>query len=214
MTNLLGCDATNVASMPAGYDVYCGYTTGTYNNYNAVVAAHPGKKYVGISISVAPTDCYDVEPGGGTAALAPAFFKQCPHPNLNKPMFYADNTRMPGLVAALSAAKILRSSYYLWLALWDNNPAIPAGYDGKQFANHPGFDASSFAPNIFRGAVPVIPPPPPTPTYWDYELNYKTATGQSGVQNWQACGKCHGLFNKTGNAGVCPAGGIHTPWPA
>jgi hypothetical protein len=154
MSLLSGCDSVTPATMPLGFDVYAAYVTG-YDDYQAMVEAFPGKKYIGISTSVAPTDCYDVEEGGGVNADCVAFFNQSPHPNLIAPMFYADLNNMPSLVETLEDAGIARARFLLWVADWDGETIIPSGYDGVQYASFPGYDADMFDSSCFPG--PVFP---------------------------------------------------------
>jgi hypothetical protein len=148
MSLLSGADSVTPATMPPGLDVYAAYVTG-YDDYQAMVEAFPGKKYIGISTSVAPTDCYDVEQGGGVDADCVAFFNQSPHPNLIAPMFYADLDNMPSLVETLEDAGIARASFLLWVADWDGSSIIPPGYDGVQYASFPGYDADLFDSDCF-----------------------------------------------------------------
>jgi hypothetical protein len=196
----LGADAVTVSNLPGGLVFYAGYVTGIYNNYNAIVAAFPGKKYAGISTTVAPTDVYDIEPGGGTTADAGAFYDQSTHPNLGLPAFYASAGDVQSVIDALTAAGKTRASYYIWSAHWIGEhicaPSV-CGYpqaDGTQYASN-GYDSDAFYSYMFKGATPV-PPTPPIPT---------------AQPLWAWCSKCQGLYYHPGeSASKCPDGGTHS----
>jgi hypothetical protein len=205
MSILSGADSVNPATMPPGLDVYAGYVTG-YDDYQAMVEAFPGKKYIGISTSVAPTDCYDVEQGGGINADCVAFFNQSPHPNLVAPMFYADLSNMPSLVQTLEGAGIARASFLLWVADWDGSTIIPPGYDGVQYASFPGYDANMYDSTCFPG--PGFPQNQ-TGTVYSNTTNLSAAVKTTdGGHTWIYTGNAKpGVLNQTGRVHSATTGG-------
>jgi peptidoglycan hydrolase-like protein with peptidoglycan-binding domain len=164
-TVLKGQDSVSPNGMTSGQDVYSGYGgLSSFANMTAIKARFPGKKYLIYDTHVSQVDVYDIEPGGGTAANAPAFFRQWKKVNLNKPGFYASLSGMGAVKSALTNAGITRDRYYLIVAEWDNSPAIPAGYDGKQYRNTAGFDSSSFYDYMWDSGATTVPPVNPYPT--------------------------------------------------
>src|SRR5438876_4893595 len=158
-TRLTGQDSVDPAGMHSGLDVYCGYDSGapgyrngSFSNMAAIRARFPGKRYLSVGY-----DCIDVEPGLASPGEAPAFVRNWTRHNTAKPVVYANASQMPSVKSALNAAGIPRDHYFLWLAEWDGNPAIPFGYDGKQYASTQGYDSDSFWDYVFTGATPPAP---------------------------------------------------------
>lgn len=181
-TVLRGQDSVGVTAMSSGLDVYCGYEAGTigyanggYTTMPQVYSHFPGKRYISVG-----RDAIDIEPGLASAGQAPAFFRAWKPVNTNKPVFYADASDMPSVISALTNAGIARSSYYVWVAEWDDNPAIPSGYDAKQYASNNSFDSDSFASYMFGTPVPVNP--------WPLALGSTgslVTTLQTDLNNWR-----------------------------
>jgi hypothetical protein len=155
-----GEDSVNPAGLLPGNQVYAGYGAGTFADMTQIKSRFPGKKYLEITPFVGPGDCLDVETGDATPADAKPFIEQWNPVNTNKPVIYANMSTMPAVKAALVG--ILRSRYYLWVALWDGNPAIPPGYDGKQYASVSGYDSNTFD-DVMWATEPVTYPIAPAP---------------------------------------------------
>jgi hypothetical protein len=156
-----GQDSVSAGGMQNGQDVYAGYGGFShFSNMGSIEARFPGRKYLVFDTHVSQVDVYDVEPGGGSASKAPAFYRQWKPVNLNKPGFYADRSDMPSVQGALSAAGISRDKYYLIVAQWDGSPSIPSGYDGKQYGSTSGYDSDALQSYMWGGA-----PTPPVPAF-------------------------------------------------
>lgn len=152
-----GQDSVNPAGMQKGNDVYAGYgLLSSFADMVAIKALFPGKKYVEITPRVGPGDCLDIETGDAVPADAPLFIAQWHKVNTVRPVIYANASTMPEVKTAL--ASVPRTSYFLWVAQWDGNPAIPAGYDAKQYASTNGYDSDTFDLAMW----PAIVPPPVT----------------------------------------------------
>jgi peptidoglycan hydrolase-like protein with peptidoglycan-binding domain len=153
MTNLLaGQDSVSPSGMNRGLSVYAGYGRGTYTNMQAVKQRFPGAKYLSVSPYVTVgVDCLDVEPGDAVPADCPAFVRGWTKVNTVKPVIYANASSMPSVISNLSKAGIARSQYFLWVAEWDHNTAIPSQYDAKQYWSTSGYDADSFNDYMFTG---------------------------------------------------------------
>jgi len=181
MSIYAGADSVSASGMPGGLEVYC-YYKGSFENEAAVKGAFPGKKYLGISTSVRNTDCYDIEPGGGSASLAATFYHQWTKGNTDKPVFYASSSNLSSIMSALSGAGISRSQYYIFGAAWDGSSSIPGGWDAKQYANHPSWDADSFQSYMFTGSGPT-----PPPAVFPLQINStgsQVSTLQSNLNKW------------------------------
>lgn len=165
-----GQDSVNPAGMKQGLAVYCGYKAGApgyrrggFSNMPAIKARFPGKKYLCVG-----TDCIDIETGLASAADGPGFVRGWTKDNTNKPVLYANMSTMPSVKSALNSAGIARSSYYLWVAIWNGGP-IPSGYDAIQNGSTQGYDSDLFEDYMWGGTGPTPPPgpgpvPPPVPT--------------------------------------------------
>jgi hypothetical protein len=154
-----GQDSVSPSGMSPGLDVYCGYDAGApgyrnggYSNMAAIRARFPGKKYVSVGY-----DAIDIEPGLASPSAAPGFVRGWTRHNTVKPVVYASRSQMGACQSYLNGAGIHRSSYFLWVAEWDGNPAIPAGYDAKQYASHPTEDQDSFEDYMFAATTPPAP---------------------------------------------------------
>ena len=92
---------TGLRAHPAmlnGQDVYAGYGGFShFANMGSIMARFPNRRYLVFDTHVSQVDAYDVEPGGGSASQAPAFFRQWKTVNINKPGFYADRSDMPSV---------------------------------------------------------------------------------------------------------------------
>lgn len=184
-----GADSVSPAGMQAGLDVYCYYAAGTFANGTAVKAHFPGKQYMGIvpRLGMGRASCLDVETGDASPSDARTFVAQW-QPiagETDKPVIYANLSTMFAVKAAL--ASFARSKYYLWVAHWTGVPAIPAGYDGVQYASNASEDKDTFMDYMFG---PVTPPPPPPPVDPDhilvdgYELRRPDGTVVPAVVAW------------------------------
>lgn len=178
-----GEDSVNPGGMRPGLDVYCGYVAGafgyragSFNDYNAVKAAFPGKKYIAIGI-----DCIDVENGLATAQDARNFVLNAKPINTNRPVVYANASTMPLVQHYLVG--VPRNHYYLWVAEWDGNPNIPAGYDGKQYASTQGYDANTFAPYMWE-TTPIPRPPSPSLLIDGFQLSKAGGNDIDVVISW------------------------------
>lgn len=191
---LNGQDSITASAMLPGLQVYCGYVAGTYNNYAAVTADHPGALYIGIAPWVAPTDCLDIEPGDAAPADAPSFYHQATHPNTNKPVMYTSAGDAQTVINALAVAGIARSAYYLWSAHYGLGPHVcgpsSCGFpqaDGTQWTDGANYDSDLFASYMF-GAIPAPVNPTLPLKYGDMDA---TATGpvhavQANLNKWAA----------------------------
>lgn len=167
-----GQDSVNPAGMQQGLAVYCGYKAGApgyrrggFSNMPAIKSRFPGKKYLCVG-----TDCIDIETGLATPAEGPAFVRGWTKDNTNKPVLYANMSTMPAVKSALNSAGIPRSSYYLWVAIWNGGP-IPAGYDAIQNGSAQGFDSDLFEDYMWDGTGPTPPPVPPPPPVGNINVN-------------------------------------------
>lgn len=209
-TTLRGQDSVAVTAMSSGLDVYCGYeahtigyANGGYTTMPQVYSHFPGKKYVSVG-----RDCIDIEPGLASAGQAPAFFRAWKKVNTNKPVFYADASDMPSVIAALTNAGIARSSYYVWVAEWNNSSAIPSGYDGKQYASNNSFDSDVFYSYIFGPATPPPPPPPEFPMSQGSTYTADVKALQTNLNRWASVIKLSTPLTVDGNFGPATAAAV------
>lgn len=163
-----GQDSVSPAGMQKGNSVYAGYGAGSFADMTEIKTLFPGKLYLEITPFVGPGDCLDIETGDAVPADAKTFIDQWHKVNTVKPVIYANASTMPAVKTAL--ASVPRTSYFLWVALWDGNPSIPAGYDAKQYSSTPGYDSNTFDDVMWPAAVPappvLHPAAPAPPGHW------------------------------------------------
>jgi hypothetical protein len=162
MTTEQGADSVTIGNDPSNVAVYAGYVAGDFINYDALVAAHPGKKFIAITpfaLSGPKADCLDIEPGDSVPANAPTFFHEWAPLNTNKPIFYASIDNMSDVINALTAAGIKRDQYYLWEAHYDGIDLIPTGYDAAQYKTGT-FDGDVFSAYMWGPLTPPVVPAP------------------------------------------------------
>jgi hypothetical protein len=88
----------------------------------------------------------DVERGAATPAMAPDWIR-ARHSFRGDPVVYCDEANLP---AVLGATSLVTCTWWLWIALWDGSPDMPAlslpsnvRLLGKQYLNTPGYDQSA-----------------------------------------------------------------------
>jgi hypothetical protein len=165
MTVLQGQDSASVNGLQDGLAVYCGYNAGapgyrngSVDNYEQVKARFPGAKHLSFGF-----DAIDIEPGLAVPGDAPGFVRNWAPLNTSLPVCYADGSQMPEVIRALTSAGIRRNEYFLYLADPDGDPAIPSGYDAKQWEfNGNLYDSDSFYSYMWEPLVALGTLPAPT----------------------------------------------------
>lgn len=162
MTLLLGQtvrgeDAVTAGNLNPLTEVAPYYGNGRWANRAAVIERTPHAHHFGIAtaLRVPGCRCFDIEEFDGTPAQAPEWYHNDASHTDGLPILYADLSNMPAVRDAMDNAHIVRSGYYLWLALYDNIAGIPLGYDGKQYATN-GVDLDIWEDYVF---VPAKPKP-------------------------------------------------------
>ena len=158
-------DAVTTGNAPGDGTFYAYYTNGTYANESAVKRAHPGKRYVAITVTAsAPAQkgwVLDCETGDATPSQAVTWVHNYPGPN-NEVTVYCNTSTWPTVRAAFRNAGVGEPSY--WVAQYDGDPTIPAGAIAKQYlGDYHGYDKSSVAahwPGVDASPTPVPPKPP------------------------------------------------------
>jgi hypothetical protein len=168
MTTLLMFDDVDVNLMPAGAYAYAGYLDGSYANFAQVKAAHPQAHLIGIAVRAGDNgDALDVEPGDAVISQAPDWVMRQHARGSARPIVYVSAANGKVMVDTLTAARIPRPAYRLWLAHYGAGQHIcgPAscGYaqaDGTQFTSKAlgeSLDESMLADDFF-GAQPLTFP--------------------------------------------------------
>lgn len=166
---LEGYDAVTLANVPSSTQVAGCYVDGRFANCTEARSRFPHAKLVTIAVSASyrgPAKILDTEPGDAIPSQDAGFIEtQIRVYHTFRPGVYADAAEMPLVQEELRAAGLARSQYTLWLADWDGNPAIPSGYDAKQWFSNQSIDRDSFLSTFF--APPPKPPAPkPKPVKW------------------------------------------------
>ena len=130
-------DSTNVGNIPADAKAVAGYINGDFANYVAMVRRFPHAKHLSISVNATGrARCLDVETGDATPEQAPGWFFNHADKSEGKPIFYANSSTMPLVIAALDRAGIKRDEYEVWTAHYTNVPHIEPGSDATQYEDH------------------------------------------------------------------------------
>ncbi len=168
MSTLFMFDDVDVNLLPAGAYAYAGYLDGRYANFAQVKAAHPQAHLVGIAVRAGDDgDALDVEPGDATISQAPDWVKRQHARGFARPIVYISAANGKLMVDTLTAARIPRPAYRLWLAHYGFGQHICApntcGYaqaDATQFTSKAlgrSLDQSLLADDFF-GTPPLTFP--------------------------------------------------------
>jgi hypothetical protein len=162
----IGYDSTVPGDVPGNAAAIFPYKDGQYAWSAAAIARFPHARKGEITISgIVGVQIIDCEPN---CVWPPSRAAQIAHETLSegvRPTLYANASTWPSLDVALRAVGIGRTvNCDGWLADYDGDAVIPAGYVAKQFASHnthPVYDTS-----ITNGVWPnaAAPPKPPEPT--------------------------------------------------
>lgn len=112
-------DDVTQSLLPAGAYAYGAYTNGTWENYNAVKAAHPTAHILGISVTAsAVSDCLDIENGDATPGQAPGWYRKAKgkRPNGLMPVLYSMASQYGTVIQIMTNAGIPRREYVVWSA--------------------------------------------------------------------------------------------------
>lgn len=158
-------DAVNVAAIPAGAQAVACYVDGNWPTCQQVDARFPHAQHLTIAVHAGDdAECLDVETGDATPSEAAGWVNRQLGRGVQRPCVYANGNTWNNLGLARDLAgygpRIRR-----WIAEWDNNPQIPAGYDAKQYSTGGNYDTSVCADNFFG---PPAPPPDPHHYLWFY----------------------------------------------
>ena len=202
-------DAVTTSNAPGDGTFYAYYTNGTYANESAVKRAHPGKRYVVITVTAsAPAQkgwVLDCETGDATPSQAVTWVHNYPGPN-NEVTVYCNSSTWPTVRAAFRNAGVGEPSY--WIAEYDGDPTIPSGAIAKQYlGDYHGYDKSSVAaywPGVDASPTPVPPKPPVVQE--DTEMIIVHASGQSAQYLLFSTGKTHHIVDPASLASYVAAG--------
>lgn len=148
-------DAVTVADLPPNLEAYAGYVDGPFANFDQIVKRfYPRAHCLSITVQGGIAACADFEPGAMNAADAGRWVKTMIKLGHDRPICYAAlEEDMPAVRSSLVEAGLNRGQYRLWVADANDDPAIPAGYDAKQYLFGNGFDLSTFTASFF----PALP---------------------------------------------------------
>lgn len=127
-------DSTNANDIPLTAEMVAGYVDGLYIWSDADWARFPNAVKVRISVFGNDADVLDVESGAATPGMAPDWANR-QRARGAEPIVYVNLSNVGAVRAAFEGTGEPQPLY--WLASYDNNPTIPAGYIAKQYANEP-----------------------------------------------------------------------------
>lgn len=168
-------DSTTAADIPADAPAVAGYVDGAFANYHELLAAHPGKPVVGITVlgSFLPgTRVADVESGDLTPVSGAAWCRQMLTVG-KRPTLYYSRTLGAAVRDALVADGLNPADVDYWPADWTGGPHLLPGSVATQYANpatsggHYDLSVATeawLAGSIAPGPTPIPPGPGPGPT--------------------------------------------------
>jgi hypothetical protein len=138
-------DSIDLAQIPAEAAAAAGYINGSWATWPTLKERLPHAHLLSITVSAsADADCLDVEKGDATPGQATGWIKRQVARGVHRPVIYANASTMPGVLQALTASGISRSSVRLWSAHYDGPhicgpascryPGVPA-CDGTQWTS-------------------------------------------------------------------------------
>lgn len=167
--SISGYDAVTISAIPRGAQAIGCYVSGPYANCGTARADFPAARLVTIATYATypgPAKILDTEPEDAVPSEDAGFIRtQISVYHVYRPGIYADASEMTEVRADLNASGIARSSYVLMIAAWDGNPAIPTGYDAKQWRSTTSLDYDTFATSFFATPAPPGPSQSQT-THW------------------------------------------------
>jgi len=162
-------DAVAISEIPASPQAVAGYVGGNFPTFSPLVQRFPNAKHLSIAVnSSEDAECLDIENGDAVPSDAPAWHARQMARGVKRPVFYANTSTMPAVIAALRG--IPRSQYRLWTAHYTHQPHIEPGSDATQWTDRAlarNLDQSLCADDFFTDpAVPAT-----NPTHYDWFPN-------------------------------------------
>ena len=178
-------DSIQVSQIPDDATAVAGYVSGNWPTYEALRAKFPHAHLLSIATTAAhDADVLDVEMGDATPGQATGWIKRQLARGVHRSVIYANASTMPGVLQALTASGISRSSVRLWSAHYDGPhicgpascrfPGVPA-CDGTQWTSSAlgrDLDESLLLDDFF-----ATPPEPPV-TLHSWKSDGKTSLAQ------------------------------------
>jgi peptidoglycan hydrolase-like protein with peptidoglycan-binding domain len=163
MAEIIMYDSIDISQIPPDATAVAGYVDGRWPTFSQLAARFPHAHRLSIAVSAsADADCLDIEPKDATVAAAAAWYRRQKARGLARPVLYASaSTMRAGLIPALKAAGIGRSSVRLWSAHYGGQahvcgPAtcreISISVDGTQYTSSAlgrNLDASVLTADFF-----------------------------------------------------------------
>lgn len=139
-------DSIDVSQIPSGATAVAGYLGGRWPTYTALRQRFPHGHLLSIAVNASEdADVLDVEKGDATPAQAVGWIKRQLARKAYRPVIYVQASTMPGLLSALSASGISRSSVRLWSAHYEG-PHI-CGPASCRYPGVPACDGTQWTPN-------------------------------------------------------------------
>ena len=142
-------------------DAVAGYVDGRYKDLAQLERDYPAHRHMGIAVRATDdAECLDVETGDAQPWQVAGWVLRQHSRGIVRPCIYANLSTMPAVKRELATAGIARQSVRLWVAAYDNDPSIPAGYDAHQWTDHwdgRNVDASVCLDDFFSHSTPVGP---------------------------------------------------------
>lgn len=154
-----GYDAVTLSNVPSNAQAVGCYASGAYVNCNEARARFPHAHIISIATtaSFVPATCLDTEPGDSSPSEVADWIRRDHAAGVARPCDYANASEMVSVRADVAAAGVPRSAWLEWVAAWDNNPAIPAGFDAHQWKSTWNLDWDTFSSAFFGPPKPTGP---------------------------------------------------------
>lgn len=154
MTLLTAYDSVDPARIPADARFIFFYSDGRYANLAQVHAHFPTAHLCGITTQgqIGPGMC-DTETGDLTITDTDRWLRLSLGADVWRPRVYANMNTWHAL-GLYNLLEHFGDSIRRAVALWDDDPTIPPGFDAKQYKNTPGYDVWSCVDDFFKPRPP------------------------------------------------------------
>lgn len=163
-------DSVTLSAFPANAQAVAGYVGGSFPTYSNLVARFPDAHHLSVAVNAEEdADCLDIENGDARPDQAPAWYHRQVARGVKKPVFYADASTIPAVIAALTAAGIKREQYFTWVAHYTFTEHLEPGSDATQWTDR-ALDRNldqSLCTEAFFG----VNPPAKNSAHYDWFIN-------------------------------------------
>lgn len=152
-------DSVTLDEIPTSAGAVAGYVGGAFHTFPELERRWPHAHRLSIAVnSGEDAECLDVETGDAVPGDAPGWFHRQIARGVVKPVFYANLSVVPSVIAELERAGISRQEYRVWDAHYTGVPHVSPGSDATQWTDRAlgrNLDESLCSDAFFRPVAPA-----------------------------------------------------------